>query len=57
MAKQTKAEGTVFAGSLFLGIAAGLVVSTLTDNWIYTGAFTLAGMGLGLILTGVAKTK
>jgi|GEM_PF-3482889 len=55
--KESENEGKVFVGMLFLGAGVGYIVSIETENWMYMGACTLIGMGLGFVLMPFVRTK
>lgn len=54
MANKTEdRQGMMFVGCILLGVGAGMVASLITDDWIYTGAGSVFGVGLGFVLMSV----
>ncbi len=56
MSKQSEERGgNVFVGVIVVATGVGLLVSTLTDNWIYMAVCTVIGVGLGFIAQAMVK--
>lgn len=50
MANKTEdQQGMMFVGCTIVGTGIGLVISAITGDWLYTGAGSVIGVGLGFI--------
>lgn len=58
MANKTEdRQGMVFVGCTIVGAGAGLVVSTITNDWMYMGALSMIGVGLGFFSMSFVSKK
>lgn len=56
MSKQSEERnGNVFVGVIVAATGVGLLVSVLTDNWIYMAVCSIIGVGLGFIVQNLVK--
>jgi hypothetical protein len=53
--KTEEKEGKLFIGFLFVGVGAGYLASIWTDNWMYMGACTIIGLGIGFASMAFVK--
>lgn len=55
--KSEDRQGMIFVGCTLIGVGAGFIVSTLTDNWIYMSACSIIGVGLGFFSMAFVNKK
>lgn len=50
MANKTEdKQGMVFVGCTLISTGVGLAIAVITDNWLFVGAGSIIGVGIGFV--------
>lgn len=55
--KSEDRQGMIFVGTLIVGVGVGLIISTITENWIYMAACSTIGAGMGFVFMSLIARK